>query len=79
MHIAPYIFKFFHGASESLWVSLWWNLIVFLSLFASYVLATIVIIYLLNIIDSLSNYISINTYISPISRVLRGEIYRYKR
>ena len=51
----------------------------FLSLFASYVLTTIVRIYLLNIIDSLSNYISINTYFSPISRVLRGEIYRYKR
>ena len=36
----------------------------------------IVINTLFNVIDSLGNYIFINIYYNPISRILRGEIYR---
>jgi hypothetical protein len=39
---------------------------------------TIVIIYILNIMDSLGNCIFINIYHSPILRLLRGEMY-YRR
>ena len=41
----------------------------------SYILTTIVILYIFNIIDSLGNYIFINIYYNPISRILRGKIY----
>jgi len=44
----------------------------------SRVLTIIFIIYMLNVIDSLGNYIFINIYYRPISRVLRCEIHRYK-
>ena len=50
----------------------------FLSFSTSYVLTTIVIIYILKIIDSLSNYIFINVYYNPILGILRGKIYYYK-
>jgi len=45
-----------------------------LSFSTSYVLTTIVIIYILNIIDSLGNYIFINIYYSPILGISRSKI-----
>jgi len=44
----------------------------------SYIPTIIVIIYMFNVIDSLGNYIFINIYYNPISRILRGEIHRRK-
>jgi hypothetical protein len=42
------------------------------------VLTTTVIIYIFDVMDSLGNYIFINIYYNPISRILRGEIHRRK-
>jgi len=42
------------------------------------VLTTRVIIYIFDVMDSLGNYIFINIYYNPISRILRGEIHRRK-
>jgi len=44
----------------------------------SHIPTIIFIIYMLDVIDSLGNYIFINIYYRPISRVLRGEIHRRK-
>ena len=49
-----------------------------LCIFMSHVLATIFIIYMLDVMDSLGNYIFTNIYYSPIFRVLRGELHRRK-
>ena len=49
-----------------------------LYIFISRVPTIIFIIYMLDVIDSLGNYIFINIYYRPISRVLRGEIHRRK-
>ena len=42
----------------------------------SYVPTTVVIIYILDVIDSLGNYIFINIYYDYISMILRGETHR---
>ena len=47
----------------------------FLSFSTSYIPATIVIIYILNVTNSLGNCILINIYYKPILRLLRGEIF----
>jgi hypothetical protein len=49
-----------------------------LYIFISHVPTIIFIIYILDVIDSLGNYIFINIYYRPIYRVLRGEIHRRK-
>jgi len=46
----------------------------FLSFSTSYILTTTFIIYILNIMDSLGNYVFINIQYNPILRMLRGKI-----
>ena len=46
-----------------------------LSFFTSPVLTTRVIIYFVNTLNSLGNYIFVNIYYIPIFRILRGEIH----
>ena len=44
----------------------------------SHTLTIGVIIYFINILDSLNNYIYINIYYNLVSGILRSEIYRYR-